>query len=193
VLLQLPSSYHSLPNGLTDRPNSFLKQPLPNSEIKNVIAISHQHHVLLLFMLQYFFPLKMTISWDIVPCSVVKIDRCFRDAYCLQRQDYPDDGGSKHLWNVSQFPPGYLAQHHRRQSSSYSPPWEREILPVFPLPPQTDCLPLWWNKSPQNHFTVSQNIFKLNNLKEYWWRYITVSTDNFLDFVLYSMNRSLCD
>jgi hypothetical protein len=31
---------------------------------------------------------------------------------------HPQDGGSKHLWNVGQFLPDYTAQHPRRQSSS---------------------------------------------------------------------------
>jgi hypothetical protein len=34
--------------------------------------------------------LKMTVSWDIAPCSLVEIDRRFR-------ADRPDEGGSKHL------------------------------------------------------------------------------------------------
>jgi hypothetical protein len=39
----------------------------------------------------------------------------------------PDDGGSKHLWNVGKLLPDCKAQHPRRQSSLYSPPWELEI------------------------------------------------------------------
>jgi hypothetical protein len=31
---------------------------------------------------------------------------------------HPDDGGSKHLWNVGKFMPHYTAQYHRRQSPS---------------------------------------------------------------------------
>jgi hypothetical protein len=34
--------------------------------------------------------------WDVAPCSLVGIDRCFRGTSCLQG-DYPDDGGSKFL------------------------------------------------------------------------------------------------
>jgi len=34
----------------------------------------------------------------LAPCSLLKIDRCFRYAYCL-----PDDGGDKHLWNIGPF------------------------------------------------------------------------------------------
>jgi hypothetical protein len=35
----------------------------------------------------------------------------------------PDDWGSRHLWNVVKLLPDYTAQHPRRQSSSFSPPW----------------------------------------------------------------------
>jgi hypothetical protein len=35
----------------------------------------------------------------------------------------------KHLWNVGQLLPDHMAQHPRRQSSSYSLPWEPEISP----------------------------------------------------------------
>jgi hypothetical protein len=40
----------------------------------------------------------------------------------------PDDGGSKNLWNVGKLLPDYTVQQPRRRSSSYSPPWEPEIL-----------------------------------------------------------------
>jgi hypothetical protein len=30
--------------------------------------------------------LKMTVFWDVAPCSVVEIDRRFRGAYCLHHQ-----------------------------------------------------------------------------------------------------------
>jgi hypothetical protein len=45
----------------------------------------------------------------------------------------PDDGGSKHLWNVWQFLPDNTAQHSRSQSSSYSSPSEPEISPFDPF------------------------------------------------------------
>jgi hypothetical protein len=40
----------------------------------------------------------------------------------------PDDGGSKDLWNVGKRLPDYTALQPRRQPSSYSPPWEPQIL-----------------------------------------------------------------
>jgi hypothetical protein len=39
----------------------------------------------------------------------------------------PNDEGSKYLWNVGKLLPDYTAQQPRRQTSSYSPPWEPEI------------------------------------------------------------------
>jgi hypothetical protein len=44
---------------------------------------------------------KMTVFWDVAPCSLLEIDRRFRGACCLH--DRCDDGGSKHLWNIGQF------------------------------------------------------------------------------------------
>jgi hypothetical protein len=35
--------------------------------------------------------MKMTVFWDVAPCSLVEINRRFRGAY------RPDDGGSNHL------------------------------------------------------------------------------------------------
>jgi hypothetical protein len=47
--------------------------------------------------------MKMTVFWDGMPCSLVETDRRFRGAYCMYHRR-PDDEGSKHLWNVNQFP-----------------------------------------------------------------------------------------
>jgi hypothetical protein len=35
--------------------------------------------------------MKMTVFWDVAPCSLVEIDRGFRSAYCLHHR--PDSGG----------------------------------------------------------------------------------------------------
>jgi hypothetical protein len=41
-----------------------------------------------------------TRCWDTVPpCSLVQVDRRFRDAYCLHHKD-PSPGGSTNIWNV---------------------------------------------------------------------------------------------
>jgi hypothetical protein len=39
----------------------------------------------------------------------------------------PDDGGSKHLWNIGKLLPDYTAQQPTKRPSSYSPPWESQI------------------------------------------------------------------
>jgi hypothetical protein len=44
---------------------------------------------------------KMTVFWDVAPCS---------------DDDRPDDGGSKHVWNVGKLIPDYTTQQARRQS-----------------------------------------------------------------------------
>jgi hypothetical protein len=46
----------------------------------------------------------------------------------VHHRDRPDDGGSKDLWNVGKLLPDYTALQPRRQPSSYSPPWEPQIL-----------------------------------------------------------------
>jgi hypothetical protein len=63
----------------------------------------------------------MAVFWVVVPCSLVEVSWRFRSACC------PDDGGSKHLWNVGKLLPDYMAWQLRRQSSSYSLPWEPQI------------------------------------------------------------------
>jgi hypothetical protein len=30
--------------------------------------------------------MKMTVSWDVAPCSILEVDRRFRGAYCLHHQ-----------------------------------------------------------------------------------------------------------
>jgi hypothetical protein len=41
--------------------------------------------------------LKMTVFWDVAPCSLVETDRRFRGVYRLHHQ------GDKHLWKVGPF------------------------------------------------------------------------------------------
>jgi hypothetical protein len=45
-----------------------------------------------------FFLLKMAAFWYVALCSLVEVYRRFRGTYCLHQG--PDDGSSKHLWNV---------------------------------------------------------------------------------------------
>jgi hypothetical protein len=42
--------------------------------------------------------------------------------------DRPDDGGSKYLWKVCKLLQDYTVLQPRRQPSSYSPPWEPQIV-----------------------------------------------------------------
>jgi hypothetical protein len=42
---------------------------------------------------------KMTAFWDVVPWSLVEVDRRFRSAYCLHHR--PDEEGSTYLRIVS--------------------------------------------------------------------------------------------
>jgi hypothetical protein len=51
--------------------------------------------------------MKMTVFWDVAPCTLIEIDRHFGDAYWFHHQG--EDGGSKHIWNV-----GKLLQQPRR-------------------------------------------------------------------------------
>jgi hypothetical protein len=59
-----------------------------------------------------FRPVKTSIFSDVAPCSVVEVYWRYRGAYCHHHR--PDDGGSKHLWNVGKLLPDYMAQHLRR-------------------------------------------------------------------------------
>jgi hypothetical protein len=74
--------------------------------------------------------MKMTVFWDVAPCSLVEVDWLLRGSFDLHHYR-PDDGGSKLLWNVGHLLPDFTVQHPRRQSSSYSLPWEPEISPSF--------------------------------------------------------------
>jgi hypothetical protein len=63
--------------------------------------------------------------------NVKKVNNFIRKAEHLQWERLthrPDDGGSKDLWNVGTLLPDYTALQPRRQPSSYSPPWEPQIL-----------------------------------------------------------------
>jgi hypothetical protein len=64
--------------------------------------------------------MKMTVFWDVAPCCLLEVYRRLRGVCCLHHQGdhFPDDRGSKHLWNVDKRLPDYTEQHPRRQSSS---------------------------------------------------------------------------
>jgi hypothetical protein len=57
--------------------------------------------------------------------------KIFRDiARCRPtfQKFHPDDGGGTHLWNVGLLHQDYMTLYPRRLWSSYSPPWEPEVL-----------------------------------------------------------------
>jgi hypothetical protein len=70
--------------------------------------------------------IKMTVLWDVAPCSLVEFYQRFRGDYCLHHQAVMMEE-VKLLWNVGKLLPDYTAQHPRRQPSSYSSPWGHEI------------------------------------------------------------------
>jgi len=78
--------------------------------------------------------IKMAVSWDVAPCSVVDTERRFRDAYCLHHQGYeqavhgifsgPTGGGGgwredRLLATAPSFPTGSLAM--TPHSNSFPP------------------------------------------------------------------------
>jgi hypothetical protein len=38
--------------------------------------------------------MKMTVFWDVAPCSLVEVYCHFRDVCCCHQKDHPDDGGN---------------------------------------------------------------------------------------------------
>jgi hypothetical protein len=66
------------------------------------------------------------------PCRTVWVHRRFGGPHCFRYQgddnQDPDDGGSDNLWNVGKLIPVNTALQPRRQPSSYSQPWEPQIL-----------------------------------------------------------------
>jgi hypothetical protein len=61
---------------------------------------------------------KMVVFWVVAPCSLVEVYQRFRGPCCLHHQ-----GDESYL-----LLPDYTALQPRRQPSSYSPPWEPQIL-----------------------------------------------------------------
>jgi hypothetical protein len=91
----------------------------------------------------------MAVFWVVAPCSLVGVYQLFRGPYCLHRQ-VDDDGGSKDILNVGKILPDYTALQLRRQPSSYSPPWEPQIMLSSSLFSGVMCLfwPIFFFHSP---------------------------------------------
>jgi hypothetical protein len=77
-----------------------------------ITSLTREHHCLGLNALEWWClvafvrfqvlmaaSMKFRVFWDVAPCSLVGVDRRFRDAYCLHQQGryHPDDGGSTYL------------------------------------------------------------------------------------------------
>jgi hypothetical protein len=52
----------------------------------------------------------------------------FSNRFLAKLTHHPNDGGSTELWNVGKPIPVYTMLQHRRQPSSYSPPWAPQII-----------------------------------------------------------------
>jgi hypothetical protein len=72
----------------------------------------------------------------------------------------PNDGGSKHLWNIGKLLPDYMVLQPRRQPSSYLPHWEPEIL----LPQMLEIQPISTQCTNQKQINI-KNV-QNNKIKE---------------------------
>jgi hypothetical protein len=70
---------------------------------------------------------KMAVFWVVAPCSLVEVYQRFRGSLLP-----PSSGreAARNLWNVSKLLPYCTVLQPRKQPSSYSPPWEPQILPT---------------------------------------------------------------
>jgi hypothetical protein len=59
----------------------------------NYICEETRNYTRVRFDVLMVMSMKMAVFWDVAPCSLVDIDRCFRGAYSFHHQD----GGSKLL------------------------------------------------------------------------------------------------
>jgi hypothetical protein len=76
--------------------------------------------------------MKMTVFWDVAPCSLVKVERRFRGAYCsiirafLRKlspsPSFPEDIGKMFLRNAGNHLQDYTASQIRRLQSTFSTP-----------------------------------------------------------------------
>jgi hypothetical protein len=72
---------------------------------------------------------KSTIFWDVTPCSLMEVHRCFGGRYCFQIQGRRVDQASysTFLRNVGKHLRNYTLSHRRREYSSLSPLWEPQL------------------------------------------------------------------
>jgi hypothetical protein len=92
----------------------FIRNTLHKEEVSDV-AGTHKRRgtywFYLIFQVVTASSMKMAAIWDLVPCSQVVIDWCFRGAYCLIIRVIT-------VWNMSVSIRDYMVQHPRRQPSS---------------------------------------------------------------------------
>jgi hypothetical protein len=82
-----------------------------------------------------------------------------------------DAGGSKDLWNVGKLLPDYMELQPRRQPSSYSPPWEPQILlnqKIFEpsIPRILLNIPYRQNMNERQGYEINEAINHLNNVRK---------------------------
>jgi hypothetical protein len=71
----------------------------------------------------------MAVFWVVASRSLVEVYQRFRGPCCRARlTQRPGDGGSMDHWNAGKLLPDYTVLQPRSQPSSYSPPWEPQIL-----------------------------------------------------------------
>jgi hypothetical protein len=78
---------------------------------------ANKHYSCVRFEVRTATSMKMAAVWAVAPCSSLLTD-VFIESSIRLMSDYPDDGGSKLLWNVGHHLPDYTVQHPRQSSSS---------------------------------------------------------------------------
>jgi hypothetical protein len=77
--------------------------------------------------------IKMAVFYVVAPCRLAWVYQRFRGSYRLHHQAVtiawcPDDGGGTDLRNVGKLTPVCTALQPVRQTSSWSPPWEPQVI-----------------------------------------------------------------
>jgi hypothetical protein len=89
---------------------SVLQVKILKSTALRFTSVFFLHRHIVTFQIVTAASMKMAAFWDKPSYSLVELGRCLRGAYCLHHHR-PDDGGSKHLWNVGLLLRDYTAQY----------------------------------------------------------------------------------
>jgi nitrate reductase NapE component len=100
-----------------------VRAPLFTSTVANVTAMLPCWLDCLL--LAVFVLSKMAVSWVVAPCRLTWAYQPLVGPYCIHHQGVYR---STDLWNICKLTTVYTALQPRRRPSSYSPPWEPQIL-----------------------------------------------------------------